>query len=86
MTPDCEAAPTRRATIRTSFADGATARAIADAVAPDNTEEMRLAVEDDTVTVVVERETTGGLRSTADDYVTNIQVATTLTDTDTDHE
>ncbi|WP_254537765.1 KEOPS complex subunit Pcc1 [Halomarina litorea] len=91
-TPDAGTDPTppaageRRATVRTSFADPETARAVADALAPDNTAEMRVAVDGDTVTAAITRETTGGLRSTADDYVTNLQVAQQLTDTDTNHE
>ncbi len=76
----------RRATVRTSFGDPETARAVAASLAPDNTDQMRLTVEGETVTMVVARETTGGLRSTADDYVTNLQVAQQLTDPDINHE
>ena len=58
----------RRATIRTELAD-------ADAVAAALTPEMSTRVEDDTVVTTVERETTGGLQSTVDDYVVNLSVA-----------
>lgn len=65
----------RRATVRTTHDDAATAERLAAAVAPDNTEEMDTAVEDATVVTTVERETTGGLQSTVDDYVVNLRVA-----------
>ncbi|UTF53428.1 KEOPS complex subunit Pcc1 [Natronosalvus rutilus] len=72
---------TRRATIRARMeADSAT---IAAAIAPDNTSEMatRLESADDGSTAIVtriERETTGGLHSTVDDYVVNLDVATSV--------
>jgi len=62
----------RRATLRTELAD---ADAIAAALAPDNTPEMSTQVEDGTVVTTIERETTGGLQSTIDDYVVNLSVA-----------
>jgi len=62
----------RRATIRTDLAD---ADAIAAALSPDNTSEMSTHVEDGAVVTTVERETTGGLQSTIDDYVVNLSVA-----------
>jgi tRNA threonylcarbamoyladenosine modification (KEOPS) complex Pcc1 subunit len=64
--------PIRRATLRTTHAD---ATAVARALRPDNTSEMDTRVEGDIVVTTVEREATGGLRSTVDDYVTNLQVA-----------
>lgn len=76
----------RRAVIRTE-ADEDCARVIADALRPDNTEEMEMTVTDTTIETVIERTTTGGLRTTADDYVTNLAVAAQLTnDTTTNHE
>jgi hypothetical protein len=63
---------TRRATLRTTHADAA---AVARALAPDNTSEMDTHVEGERVVTTVERGTTGGLRATVDDYVTNLQVA-----------
>ena len=68
----------RRAEIRTEHARPA---AIAAAVRPDNTEQMRTRVEDGAVVTTIERPTTGGLRSTVDDYVVNLDVATRTTDT-----
>ncbi|WIV66944.1 KEOPS complex subunit Pcc1 [Natrialbaceae archaeon AArc-T1-2] len=84
---------TRTATIRTDHDDAAL---VARAIAPDNTDEMETTVEDGTVVTQIERETTGGLHSTIDDYVINLEVAATVaqhanrpadagTDTDTDH-
>ena len=78
----------RRATIRT---DVPTPEVVADAVRPDNTPQMTTRVEDGSVVTTLERETTSGLRSTADDYVVNVTVAaevvqrTTNPDT-TNHE
>ncbi len=77
----------RRATLRTAHRDEGTARLVAAAVRPDNTTEMRTAVDEADPTVVettVERETTGGLRSTVDDYVVNLQVAVQLAHRDGD--
>lgn len=65
----------RRATIRTTHDDPET---VADAIAPDNTDEMETTVADGTVVTHIERETTGGLHSTVDDYVVNLEVATTV--------
>jgi len=62
----------RRATIRTSHdAPGV----VAAALRPDNTDEMATRVEDGQVVTTIERSTTGGLRSTVDDYVVNCSVA-----------
>jgi len=77
----------RRVTLRTTHA---APEAVAAALAPDNTAEMSTRVEKrasghagETVVTTVERETTGGLRTTADDYVANLTVAQRLTDTNT---
>jgi hypothetical protein len=64
---------TREATVRTDVADPAL---VANAVRPDNTEEMETAVEDGTVVTRIERDDTSGLHSTVDDYVVNLTVAT----------
>ncbi len=62
---------------------------VASALAPDNTDEMSTRVErddlrtDGTVVTMIERETAGGLRTTADDYVANLTVAQRITDTTT---
>jgi hypothetical protein len=57
---------------------------VAAALAPDNTPELSTRVEGSTVVTTVERETTGGLRATTDDYVCNLAVATrVIDDTDT---
>lgn len=62
----------KRATIRTRLDEPAV---VAAAVVPDNTPEMDTRVEDGTVVTTIERETTGGLQSTVDDYVVNLSVA-----------
>ncbi len=62
----------RRATIRT---DVATPEVVAAAVRPDNTPQMSTRVENGSVVTTLERESTSGLRSTADDYVVNVTVA-----------
>lgn len=56
---------------------------VAAALEPDNTDEMSTRVDDETVVTTIERETTGSLRTTADDYVTNLAVAQHLIDTTT---
>lgn len=48
---------------------------VARAVMPDNTPEIRTSVEEDVVVTVIEREDVGSLRSTADDYLRNLSVA-----------
>ncbi|WP_254808988.1 KEOPS complex subunit Pcc1 [Natronosalvus amylolyticus] len=81
MTP-----PLRRATIRTAFPDAESASVVAAALSPDNTEEMSTRVEpsstgddsDAAVVTTIERETTGGLQATVDDYVVNLDVAHTV--------
>ena len=74
----------RRATIRTELDDPTV---IARAIRPDNTDEMDTRVErsdeetdsssdaDGAVVTTIERETTGGLRTSVDDYVVNVDVA-----------
>jgi hypothetical protein len=66
----------RRARLRTTHADP---EAVAAAIRPDNTDSMRTSVTDDAVETVIERETTGGLQSTVDDYVVNLAVAESVT-------
>lgn len=76
----------RRATIRTET-DETHASIIAAALEPDNTEEMTTTVRDGTIATEIERETTGGLRTTVDDYVTNLTVAAQLmNNTTNNHE
>lgn len=62
----------RRATIRTSHE---TPEVVAAALRPDNTTEMTTRVVDGRVATTIERPTTGGLRTTVDDYVVNCSVA-----------
>jgi hypothetical protein len=72
----------RQTTIVTTHTDAETAERVAAAVRPDNTAEMATVVEDATVETTIDRPTTGGLRSTADDYVVNLQVAAQLANRD----
>jgi hypothetical protein len=68
----------RRARIETRHADPATARRIANALRPDNTAEMDTEAEGDRIVTEIRRETTGGLRTTVDDYVVNMRTAAQL--------
>ena len=65
----------RRATIRTTHDDP---DLVARALRPDNTDEMETTVDGDAVVTRIGRETTGGLHSTVDDYVVNLEVATDI--------
>ena len=62
----------RTATVETTHDD---AVIVAAALAPDDTSEMETTVDGDRVRTRIERETTGGLQSTVDDYVVNVDVA-----------
>ncbi|ELY52731.1 KEOPS complex subunit Pcc1 [Natronorubrum bangense] len=64
----------RHATIRTAHDEP---ELVVRAIDPDNTDEMETIVSDDGEAVVtrIDRETTGGLHSTVDDYVVNLEVA-----------
>jgi hypothetical protein len=72
----------RSARIETEHADAETARAIAQALSPDNTASMETAVDGRRLVTAIERDSTGGLQSTIDDYVVNLQVAVQLVTTD----
>jgi hypothetical protein len=67
----------RRARIRTTHESPAV---VAGAVEPDNTASMTTRVDGSAVETVIERETTGGLHSSVDDYVVNLTVADRLVD------
>ena len=78
----------KRATIRTTHAN---ADRMAAALRPDNTDQMETVVTDDTVETTIERSAVGGLQTTVDDYLINLQVATTVdanvqTNTNTTHD
>jgi hypothetical protein len=68
----------KRATIRTTHDHPELVAAV---LVPDNTDEMSTDVTDSAVETTIERESTGGLRTTADDYVTNLTVAQQIIDT-----
>ena len=73
---------TRTATVRTTHAD---APLVAAALGPDETDSMTTRVDGDAIECVVERPTTGGLRSTVDDHVVNLRVADRLVERARDH-
>lgn len=72
----------RRARLRT---DSIRAEVVAAALAPDNTPEMETTVAGDAIETTIERETTGGLRTTVDDYVVNLSVAERVAQTAEQH-
>lgn len=74
---------THEVTVRTTHARP---EIVAAAVAPDNTDEMSTRVSDDgrQVLTTIERDSAGGLRTTADDYVSNLTVAQQLIETTTE--
>lgn len=63
---------TPTATIETKLEHAAL---VARAVTPDNTPEMTTDYDDGVVETTIERDTTGGLRATATDYIANLDVA-----------
>lgn len=71
---------TRTLVVRTTHDDP---EAIAASVRPDNTDEMATDLNGQEIETEITRETTGGLHSTADDYVVNLHVAAQCT---TDHD
>lgn len=72
----------RRVTVRTDCASPERARRIAASVRPDNTTEMETRIDGTTIETTIERKTTGGAHSTADDYVVNLAVAAQLANQD----
>ena len=75
-----------RALLRTSHERAAV---VAAALRPDNTSEMETTVESSaeqgaTVVTWIDRESASGLRSTVDDYVVNLQVASRVVDVASD--
>lgn len=80
-TPDADNGP-RCVTIRTTHARP---DVVAAALQPDNTDQIDTRVVDGRVVTTVERETTGGLRATVDDYIVNVAVADSIVRQTTDH-
>ncbi|MGM0590772.1 MAG: KEOPS complex subunit Pcc1 [Halobacteriota archaeon] len=73
----------RRARIRTRHDDAA---AVAAALVPDNTQSMTTTVDGDYVETTIERDSTGGLEATVDDYAVNLTVADTVIRTANTHD
>lgn len=65
----------KRAKIRTNHEFPADVKA---ALEPDNTTEIETCIVGDDLVTTIERETTGGLQATVDDYVVNLDIATTV--------
>ena len=70
----------RTARLRTDHRTPARAEWVANAVRPDNTDSMSTTVDRSTVETRIDRETTGGLQTTVDDYIVNLGVATAVID------
>jgi len=70
----------RTARLRTDHRTPTHAAWVAAAVEPDNTDSMSTTVEQSTVETRIDRETTGGLQTTVDDYIVNLGVATAVID------
>ena len=79
---DADQSAARAATIRTKSED---AEILASSVRPDNTPEIDTQVDDNRIITTIERETTGGLRTTIDDYVVNLAVAQEIVQTANRH-
>lgn len=79
-----DTAERRRAEIETAHADAAAAAVVAQAVRPDNTDAMTTETSGEVVSTTIERSTTGGLNSSVDDYVVNVDVATQIITTTRD--
>ncbi|MFC7042627.1 KEOPS complex subunit Pcc1 [Halonotius sp. GCM10025705] len=75
MTDATHSAVATSATVTIEYATPTRAERVARAVGPDNTASMTTRVESATVTTEIDRDTTGGLQSTVDDYVVNLGVA-----------
>ncbi|GAA0658384.1 KEOPS complex subunit Pcc1 [Salarchaeum japonicum] len=63
---------TRSATVRTRVEYP---ELVANAVRPDNTDQMHTEARDESVVTRIERPSVGGLRTTLDDYTVNVTVA-----------
>ena len=72
----------RRVRIETDHGDHETALRLARALRPDNTAEMDTRVEGARLVTTIDRERTGSLQSTADDYVVNLQTGTRVVTAD----
>ena len=74
-------AGSRIATVHTDHGTATRARWVATAVAPDNTASMTTTVASTGVRTDIDRETTGGLQATLDDYLVNLAVAAAVLET-----
>ncbi len=68
----------RTASLRTDHRTPTRAEWVANAVRPDNTASMSTAAKKSAVETRIERETTGGVQTTIDDYIVNLGVATAV--------
>lgn len=74
-----------RVTVRTEHGDADRARTIARSLRPDGTASMDTRIDGPTVETTIDRPTTGGLRTTLDDYLVGLQVAVQVTTDDNDN-
>lgn len=70
--------PSHEATLATSHDDP---RAVAAALAPDNTDAMTTSVDGEQVRTTIVREDAGGLAASVDDYLVNLTVADAVCET-----
>jgi hypothetical protein len=71
-------ASSRTARVETTHEEAAL---VAAALAPDDTDSITTKIDATRIVTDIERETTGGLQATVDDYVVNLTVAETVIDT-----
>ena len=70
----------RTARLRTDHRTPTRAEWVANAVRPDNTDSMSTTLDGSAIETRINRETTGGLQTTVDDYIVNLGVATAVID------
>jgi len=70
----------RTAQLRTDHRTPTRAAWVANAVRPDNTDSMSTTLDGSTIETRINRETTGGVQTTVDDYIVNLGVATAVVD------
>ena len=68
----------RTARLQTDHHTPTRATWVANAVRPDNTDSMSTTLDGSTVETHIERDTTGGVQTTVDDYIVNLGVATSV--------
>lgn len=75
VTNGTDAPLARTVTVETTHADESTAATVAASLTPDNTAQIQTTTAGATVRTRINRDTTGGLLSSVDDYLVNLGVA-----------